>query len=222
MYPGCVDLANLIKHERSERRKPPRPHHQAGRGRVGPARSDLLENPIVSGTISRVFGVRPRGGDRERDGRAEPAVGRDLERLTRVRSLGQHLEASRTASIASTTAWATSSRRSTSSTRSSRRSAPRSARTDGQPRPERLTVHDVSAVNAAIAASRAARPRLAAVVVKPLAARDLAEATRHAARTPCSSATRSTAAASRSSATAPSACQRATLAAASRVVEQVG
>jgi hypothetical protein len=83
-------------------------------------------------------------------------------------------------------------------------------------------VHDVSAVNAAIAASRAARPRLAAVVVKPLAARDLAEATRHAARTPCSSATRSTAAASRSSATAPSACQRATLAAASRVVEQVG
>ena len=57
--------------------------------------SDLLENPLVSGAISRVFGVRDRAVAAQ-----ETAMGAlnlpsasDIERLTRrVRSLAQRLE----------------------------------------------------------------------------------------------------------------------------------
>jgi predicted nucleic acid-binding Zn-ribbon protein len=57
--------------------------------------SDLLENPIVSGTISRVFGVRDRAVAAQESamGALNLPSAADLERLTRrVRSLGQRLE----------------------------------------------------------------------------------------------------------------------------------
>jgi predicted nucleic acid-binding Zn-ribbon protein len=57
--------------------------------------SDLLENPIVSGTISRVFGVRDRAMAAQESamGALNLPSAADLERLTRrVRSLGQRLE----------------------------------------------------------------------------------------------------------------------------------
>jgi uncharacterized small protein (DUF1192 family) len=57
--------------------------------------SDILENPIVSGTISRVFGVRDRAMAAQESamGALNLPSAADLERLTRrVRSLGQRLE----------------------------------------------------------------------------------------------------------------------------------
>jgi predicted nucleic acid-binding Zn-ribbon protein len=57
--------------------------------------SDLLENPIVSGTISRVFGARDRAiaAQESAMGALNLPSAADLERLTRrVRSLGQRLE----------------------------------------------------------------------------------------------------------------------------------
>ncbi len=57
--------------------------------------SDLLENPIVSGSISRAFGVRDRAVAAQESamGALNLPSAADLERLTRrVRSLAQRLE----------------------------------------------------------------------------------------------------------------------------------